>query len=56
MADATPAAKPVAAGQHGAQPETASGHRNAWIVTGYGIFGLGLLAAIAYTVAQYAVR
>ncbi|HZQ90190.1 MAG TPA: hypothetical protein VFA60_00175 [Terriglobales bacterium] len=30
--------------------------RNAWIVTGYSIFGLVLLVVIAYTVAQYAVR
>jgi hypothetical protein len=30
--------------------------RNAWIVTGYSIFGLVLLVVIAYTVAQYAAR
>jgi hypothetical protein len=45
-----------------ASPQSASrqpmspGHRNAWILTAYGIFGLGLLCAIAYTVAQYAVQ
>ena len=31
-------------------------HRNAWILTGYGIFGLFLLGLIAYSVAEYAVR
>ena len=31
-------------------------HRNAWLLTGYGIFGLFLLGLIAYSVAEYAVR
>jgi hypothetical protein len=35
------------------QQERPVGHRNAWILTAYGIFGLGLLCLIAYAVAQY---
>ena len=33
--------------------ERPAGHRNAWILTAYGIFGLGLVCLIAYAVAQY---
>ena len=53
MADANP----VEAGtqQHG-DPEQSEGHRSAWILTGYGIFGLAVISLIAYSVAQYAVR
>lgn len=41
----------------GAQKKSMSdAHRNAWILTGYGIFGLFLLGLIAYSVAEYAVR
>ncbi len=53
MADANP----VEAGtQHGDPQERAEGHRSAWILTGYGIFGLAVLSVIAYSVAQYVVR
>lgn len=54
MADANP----VTAGtqQGAADPQVADGRRNAWILTGYGIFGLAVISLIAYTVAQYAVR
>ena len=38
------------------QPHHAEGRRSAWILTGYGIFGLAILSVIAYSVAQYAVR
>jgi hypothetical protein len=55
MAGATSAANNVAAQPAGVRPEAADGHRNAWILTGYGIFGLVLLAIIAYSVAQYVV-
>ena len=50
-------ANPVEAGtqQHG-DPERADGHRSAWIVTGYGIFGLAVISLIAYSVAQYVAR
>jgi hypothetical protein len=49
MADAT---APGAGEQDGtARVEAADGRRNAWILTGYGIFGLAMLALIAYTVA-----
>lgn len=37
-------------------PQQSVEHRNAWVFTGYGIFGLGMLAAVAYACAQYAVR
>lgn len=50
MADEIPASRPAEA------MEAADGRRNAWIVTGYGIFALTLLSLAAYTVAQYAVR
>jgi hypothetical protein len=54
MADANP----VQAGtQQGAgEPQSAAHQRAAWILTGYGIFGLAVISLIAYTVAQYAVR
>lgn len=54
MADANP----VQAGpqQRAGNPEHADGQRNAWILTGYGIFGLAVISLIAYSVAQYAVR
>lgn len=54
MADANP----VQAGtqQAAAPSQDADGQRNAWILTGYGIFGLVVISLIAYTVAQYAVR
>jgi hypothetical protein len=35
------------------QQEGSAGHRNAWILTAYGIFLLGLLCLIAYAVAEY---
>ncbi len=38
------------------RPPMSEGQRNAWILTVYGIFGLGVLGVIFYTVAQYAVR
>ena len=49
MADANP----VQAGAP-AEHERADGHRSAWILTGYGIFGLVMISLIAYSVAQYA--
>jgi hypothetical protein len=53
MADANP----VQAGAPQAeQLERADGHRSAWILTGYGIFGLVMISLIAYSVAQYAAR
>lgn len=52
MADANP----VEAGTQNGNPEHAESHRSAWILTGYGIFGLAMLSLIAYSVAQYAVR
>ena len=54
MADANPV--PAGTQQVAEHPEHADGHRNAWILTGYGIFGLVVMSLIAYTVAQYAVR
>ena len=53
MADANPVQPGTQQVDH---PEHADGHRNAWILTGYGIFGLVVMSLIAYTVAQYAVR
>ena len=52
MADANP----VKAGTQEADPQHADGQRNAWIVTGYGIFGLAVLSVIAYSLAQYVAR
>lgn len=51
-------ANPVQAGTQQVvdQLERADGQRSAWILTGYGIFGLAVISLIAYTVAQYAVR
>ncbi len=54
MADANPA--PAGTQQPAEHPERADGQRSAWILTGYGIFGLVVMSLIAYTVAQYAVR
>jgi len=53
MADANPVQPGTQQAEH---PEHVDGHRNAWILTGYGIFGLVVMSLIAYTVAQYAVR
>ena len=50
MADANP----VQAGAPAEHSERADGHRSAWILTGYGIFGLAVISLIAYSVAQYA--
>lgn len=54
MADANP----VQPGTQQAvdQLQRADGQRSAWILTGYGIFGLVVISLIAYSVAQYAVR
>ena len=53
MADATP----VEAGtQQDGHPQQSEHHRNAWILTGYGIFGLAVISMIAYSVAQYVAR
>ena len=52
MADANP----VQAGAPAEHSERADGHRSAWILTGYGIFGLAMISLIAYSVAQYAAR
>ena len=54
MADANPVGSGTQ--QAAEHPERAEGHRSAWILTGYGIFGLVVMSLIAYTVAQYAVR
>ncbi len=56
MADPNPVVNPATAQLSAPSPEHLDGRRNAWIFTGYGIFGLVVLAVIAYTVAQYAVR
>jgi hypothetical protein len=51
MADATPVQAGTSEAEH---LERADGHRSAWILTGYGIFGLVMISLIAYSVAQYA--